>query len=91
MKVRMKVDLSGTRDGLTWPPRGSIMEMPDDEARGYISAGMAEPVTEFRDAETAVVPKAEERADAEDDAVLTKSKGPSTRSTTKKSLSDSKG
>ena len=84
MKVRMKVDVSGTRNGVDWPKRGSVIEMSEDEARGYISAGMAEPVAEFRDAETAVVPKAEERADAEDDAVLTKSKGPSQRSSARK-------
>ncbi len=91
MHVRMKVDISGTRGGVDWPPRGSILEVGDAEGRDLIHAGMADPVAEFRDAETAVVPKAEERADAKDDAVLTKSKGPSARSTTKKSLSDSKG
>ncbi len=88
MKVRMKVDLSGTRNGKDWPPRGSVVELPDDEARGYIEADMAEPVTDFRDAETAVVPKAEERADASEG--LTTKTGPTKGPVQRKSVRDSK-
>ncbi len=88
MKVRMKVDVSGTRNGVDWPKRGSVIEMSEDEARGYISAGMAEPVAEFRDAETAVVPKAEERADASEG--LTTKTGPTKGPVQRKSVRDSK-
>lgn len=45
MKVRMKVEVSGTRNGQPWPPRGSVIDMPDVEAASYCSSGMAEPVT----------------------------------------------
>lgn len=63
MKIRMKITVTGTRNGVDWPNKGTILDLPDDEARHYVEAGMAEPVADFRDAETAVVPKAEERAE----------------------------
>lgn len=44
MKVRMTADVSGTRNGETWPPRGSVVELPDTEAIDYINADMAVPV-----------------------------------------------
>jgi hypothetical protein len=47
MQVRMKVDVSGTRDGAEWPPRGSVVDLPDDEAAHYCANGMAEPVAVF--------------------------------------------
>lgn len=61
MKVRMKVQISGQRNGVEWPTRGSVIDLPDDEAAGYCAAGMAEPVTTFREAETAVLPEPEKR------------------------------
>jgi hypothetical protein len=59
----MRVDVSGTRDGQPWPPRGSVIDLPDDEARQYCESGMAEPVAVFGSeaAETATPPKHEER------------------------------
>jgi hypothetical protein len=59
----MKVDVSGTRDGAAWPPRGSVLDLPDEEAAQYCANGMAEPVATFGDdVETATPPKtAEER------------------------------
>lgn len=89
MRVRMKVSMSGTREGKDWPERGSIVDLPAQEARQYISAGMAEAVPEFRDAETAVVPKAEERADEEGSKGLTTKTGP-VKQPQRKSLRDSK-
>lgn len=53
MRVRMKVDVSGTRAGHEWPPRGSVIDLPDDEAADYCRAGMAEPVAVFDTPETA--------------------------------------
>jgi len=88
MKVRMKVDISGTRGGVEWPPRGAVLECGDEEGRYLIHAGMADPVTEFRDAETAVVPKAEERADASEG--LTTKTGPTKGPVQRKSVRDSK-
>jgi hypothetical protein len=61
MKVRMKVAISGQRNGVEWPPVGSVIDLPDDEAAGYCAAGMAEPVTTFAEAEKAVMPEPEKR------------------------------
>ncbi len=70
MRVRMKVDISGTRQGQEWPPRGSVIDLPDDEAAGYCSAGMAEPVAVFNEPELSGPPAPETRGP------LTKAKGP---------------
>ncbi len=61
MKVRMKVDVSGTRNGQEWPRRGQVMELPDDEAAQYCANGMAEPVADTGEVETATTPPAEQR------------------------------
>jgi hypothetical protein len=50
------------------------MELPDAEAAEYCAAGMADPVTDFKESEKTVVPPAEERA--ERTAGLTKKTGP---------------
>lgn len=55
MRVKMKVDMSGTRDGAPWPPRGTVVDLPDDEALQYLNADMAVPAGET-DAETATMP-----------------------------------
>jgi hypothetical protein len=70
----MRVHVSGDRNGAPWPPPGSVMELPDAEAAEYCAAGMADPVTDFKAAETAVAPVAEERA--EKPSGLTKKTGP---------------
>lgn len=59
MKVRMKVDVSGTRNGQEWPRRGSIVDLPDAEAIQMCEAGMAVPVVDD-DVETATLPADEE-------------------------------
>ena len=41
MRVRMKVTISGTRDGQPWPERGGVVDLPDSEAEHMISAGLA--------------------------------------------------
>lgn len=46
MRVRMKGDISGTRNGVDWPRPGGEIELPDDEARSLISNDMAEAVDE---------------------------------------------
>lgn len=63
MKIRMRIDVSGTRNGREWPRRGSVIELPDDEARQYCEAGMAEPVATFAPVETATLPEPEVRAE----------------------------
>jgi hypothetical protein len=64
VKIRLKVDISGTRDGKDWPRRGETMVLPDDEAAALCAADMAEPVAEKSSdkAEKAVAPKAETRS-----------------------------
>ena len=32
MKIRMLVDIAGTRNGIEWPPRGEVIDIPDLEA-----------------------------------------------------------
>lgn len=46
MQVRMKVKISGTRDGVEWPDRGEIVDLPDGEAVALLAQGSAEPVGE---------------------------------------------
>lgn len=56
MKVRMKVDVSGGRDGVAWPRRGGTVDLPKDEALQMCQSGMVEPVdSSGDDVETATV------------------------------------
>jgi hypothetical protein len=59
MKVRMKVQISGTHDGQEWPARGGVVELADDEAAGLCAQGLAEPVADTDEPEKAVPPTAE--------------------------------
>jgi hypothetical protein len=63
VRIRMRVDVSGTREGREWPRRGSVIDLPDDEARQYCEAGMADPVAVFAPVETATMPEPEVRAE----------------------------
>lgn len=67
MIVRLKGDISGTREGLPWPPRGSTVELPDDEAAQLCASGMAVPVP-AGEVETAVPDDAETRSPLTTDA-----------------------
>ncbi len=58
MKIRMKVQVSGTRDGQEWPGKGAEVDLPDDEAAQVCAAGLAEPVA-GDEPEKAVLPAAE--------------------------------
>lgn len=53
MKIRMKIDVSGSRNGVPWPPRGGVLDLPDAEGAALCAMGGAEPV-EDDDVETAV-------------------------------------
>lgn len=57
MKIVMKRQISGTRDGLDWPAPGEPMDVPDAEGADLCALGMAEPVAEPARAERAVAPK----------------------------------
>lgn len=67
----MTVDQSGTRNGHPWPPRGTVIDLPDDEAIGYIHGGMAVPVEVYARSEVAVLP-----TDAVESRGLTTENGP---------------
>jgi hypothetical protein len=63
MKIRMKADVSGSRDGKAWPRRGAIVDLPETEAVQMCRNGMAEPVAEpDADVETATPPAGEQRS-----------------------------
>ena len=46
MKIRMKIQLTGTRDGVRWPKVGEVVDLPDHEAARLCANGRAEPVAE---------------------------------------------
>jgi hypothetical protein len=48
--------MSGTRNGQEWPARGSIVELPDDEARTLINGEMAIPVADPEQVQRATLP-----------------------------------
>ncbi|HQV83798.1 MAG TPA: hypothetical protein PLX57_11895 [Ornithinibacter sp.] len=62
MKVRMKIQLTGTRNGVRWPAPGGEVTLPDNEGADLCAAGLAEPVAEQSQPETATAPRAEKRA-----------------------------
>lgn len=74
MRVKMTVDMSGTRNGEPWPPRGTAIDLPDAEALQYISADMAKPAGE-EPAETATMPT----EDVETRGPVTTKTGPTAR------------
>jgi hypothetical protein len=54
MRVRLIGTMTGTRDGVDWPPIGETIDLPADEAIGLVSNKMAVPV-DTSDVELAVV------------------------------------
>jgi hypothetical protein len=50
----MKVQISGTRDGVAWPAPGQVVDLPDDEAAKLCGNGSASPVAEKEKVEKAV-------------------------------------
>lgn len=53
--VRMKVQISGSRDGVDWPARGETADVPDGEAALLVATGIAEVVEETATASAAGV------------------------------------
>lgn len=58
--IKLKVQISGTRNGEEWPAPGTVVDLPDDEAAALIAAGLA---VEPDDEEAAVAPAAEETSE----------------------------
>jgi hypothetical protein len=44
MLVRMLERILGTRNGVAWPPRGGVIDLPDAEALALFAHGYAQPV-----------------------------------------------
>jgi hypothetical protein len=42
MRVVMKHQINGTRDGQDWPAPGGAIDLPDDEAASLVASGSAE-------------------------------------------------
>lgn len=61
MRVRMRVNMSGTRNGERWPTRGQVVDLPDREAKRLIANGLAAPADGGDVKETAVQPTPEKR------------------------------
>jgi hypothetical protein len=65
VKVQMLAGVSGSRDGVDWPPSGGVLECSADEGAQLIAAGLAQPLEKKAVAvepEKAVAPKPEVRA-----------------------------
>lgn len=82
MKVLLLAEMSGTRDGQAWPPRGTVVDLPDDEAARLCELFMARPVVETEMVEKAVLvaPEVEVRGvEVRGDGPLTTKNGPALR------------
>ena len=44
MKVRMKVQMSGSRNGEDWPAVGEVIDLDVDEAALYLTSGVCAPL-----------------------------------------------
>ncbi|GAA2351744.1 hypothetical protein [Streptomyces carpaticus] len=57
MRVRMKVRVSGTRNGQAWPAKGGTIDLPEAEAAALVAVGAAEPEPEGQAEEQAGEPE----------------------------------
>ncbi len=58
MKVQMIAQISGTRDGVSWPETGGTLECPEDEGAQLIASRLAKPWEKPSKVETAAAPTA---------------------------------
>lgn len=59
MKIRMKIQMSGTRNGQRWPKAGETADIPTGEATHLVASGIAEQVTDEQVTEPQPEPEAE--------------------------------
>ncbi|MFJ2718999.1 hypothetical protein [Streptomyces sp. NPDC087437] len=83
MRVRMKVTISGTRDGQPWPERGQNVDLPDGEAKQMVAAGLAEPHDDSDDGEDGQPPE-ENAANPAEPEKATGRRKPTTKSAAEK-------
>jgi hypothetical protein len=46
VKVRLKFQITGTRNGVRWPAPGEVVDLPDVEGAKLCASGLATPVVE---------------------------------------------
>jgi hypothetical protein len=46
MLVRMLQHIAGSRDGKRWPPRGGVIDLPEEEAQALLAHGLAQALPE---------------------------------------------
>jgi len=64
MRIRMKVQMSGTRNGQPWPPVGEPVDLPAGEAQRLCASGIAKDIPDEEEVETATPPAPETSAPA---------------------------
>ena len=64
MRIRMRDQISGTRDGVPWPPPGGEIDVSDAEGVKYCANGLASPVAVDEKVEKAVDETPVEKLDA---------------------------
>jgi hypothetical protein len=57
MQVRLVQAVSGFRDGASWPPVGSVVEVPDGEGADLIAAGIAADPADVVETASAAAPE----------------------------------
>lgn len=57
MRVVMRVNITGYRDGVPWPEVGGLVDVPDHEAEGLVANGYAEPAASVPEPVAAPVPE----------------------------------
>lgn len=62
MRVRMLIQISGTRNGQPWPAKGGTVDLPDAEAKHLCESGIAEAVKTPKKTESATTNDAPETA-----------------------------
>ena len=63
MRLTMKIQIVGVRDGVEWPAPGGVIDVPDHEAESLIGCGYAEEATDAPTPDPAPVPVVEEDGD----------------------------
>ena len=53
MRVQMNTKIGGYRDGVEWPQKGGVIDVPDHEAAGLIANGYATPADEIEETDGA--------------------------------------
>lgn len=61
MRVQLLGEVSGTRNGQQWPPRLSVVDLPDDEALPLVATRMARLVADAEESQAVVEPVEDRR------------------------------